>query len=369
MTDESASSIIIDTGSGFCKAGMSSEEVPKIIFPTIVGRSKIDMGGDSSDFMIGKEALDKKAVLNIIKPIARGYVQDWDALEQLWRYCFHDELKVEVSNHPLLFGMYPNESKVNKERTALIFFEDYNCPGIYGTSHGLLALYGSGKTTGLVIDSGEDVTNVMPIQDGYLINHAYGMIEIGGSDVNEYLLNMLKNKKVILDMEDVRKLKESRLYNATEFSKEMEDFKSGLTKQTNYELPDHTMIELAQEQIQAPEILFKPGLIGRFDPGVHEMTSECLQKLDSDLKRELYSNIILCGGNSMMHNYPNRLNREILTVSPNNAKVKIIANPDRQHLAWNGASVISTLSTFGSMWITQTEYEENGPSIIHRKCL
>ncbi len=369
MAEEVASAIIMDTGSGLCKAGLTADELPKSIFPSIVGKAKIDLGSSDKEYLVGREAIEKKGVLNITKPIVRGFVNDWDALEYLWQHCFHNELKVETSDHPLLFGVYPDETKTYKERMALIFFESFNVPGLYCSIHGLLALYGIGKTSGLVIDSGEDVTNVIPIQDGYFLDHAHGMIEIGGSDINEYLQNLLKSKKILVDLEDARKIKEQRLYLATEYSKEHEAFRSGITKNSIFELPDKTIIELGDEMIQAPEILFRPGMVGKFEPGVHEMACECLQKVDVELRRELFGSIILCGGNTLVNNYINRLNRELVTLSPNNMKVKINASPERQNLAWAGGSVITSLNTFQSMWINHADYEENGPSIVHRKCL
>ena len=369
MAEEVASAIILDSGSGYCKAGLTADDVPKAVFPAIVGRMKIDMGNGDKEKVVGREALEKKGLLNITKPTVRGFVRDWDALELVWQHCFQNELKVESADHPLLFGVYPDETKSFKERMALLFFEQFGVPGLYCAVHGLLALYGSGKTTGLVIDSGEDVTNIVPIQDGYMVTTAHGMIELGGSDINEYLQTLLKNKKIILDIEDARKVKEARVYCANEFGKEHDSYKAGMVKHSVYELPDRTIIELGEEQIQAAEILFRPAILGKFDPGVHEMISECLQKVDIELKRELFGNIILCGGTSLIQNYSNRLNRELVTISPNNIKVKIVAGSDRQFLAWNGGSLISSLATFQSMWITHAEYEENGPSIIHRKCL
>lgn len=368
MAEEVTSAIILDSGSGFCKAGLTSDDQPKSVFPSRVRKAKAEGFGDK-DYYVGHEAMEKKGLLNIVKPISRGLVADWDALENLWQHCFQNELKVSSADHPLLFGVYPDESKSHKERMALLFFEQFGTPGLYCATHGLLALYGSGKTTGLVIDSGEDVTTVVPVYDGYLLPHAHGTIEIGGGDVNEYLQTLLKNKKIVLDLEDSRKVKEARVYAAVEFQKEYESYKAGITKHTNYELPDRTIIELGEELIQAAEILFRPGMIGKFEPGVHEMINECLQKVETEQKREFFGNVIVCGGNSVIQNYQNRLNRELITVSPNNIKVKVIAGADRQFLPWAGGSVISSLGTFQSMWITQLDYQEHGPSIIHRKCL
>lgn len=369
MGDEVTSSVILDAGSGYVKAGLSDQEMPSTTFPAIVGRMKIDVGVGEKDQLVGNEALAKKGVLNITKPTAKGYVQDWDALEHLWQHTFQNELKIETSSHPLLFTAYPQESKAHKERLALLCFEAFYFPGVYCAVHGLLALYASGRTSGLVIDSGEDVTNVEPIQDGYFMDHAQGTVEVGGSDINEYLQSQLKGKKVVLDLEDARKLKHEKAYIPSDYAKEHENHKIGLVKSESYELPDRTTIDLGEELINCTEILFRPGMIGKFDPGVHEIIPECLQNIEVEAKKDMFSNIVLCGGNTLLRGFSNRLNRELVTLSPNSTTVKLNMLPHRESLAWMGGSVVSALKTFQTMWITQGEYQENGPSIVHRKCL
>ncbi len=49
-------------------------------------------------------------------------------------------------------------------------------------------------------------------------------------------------------------------------------------------------------------------------------------------------------------------------------KIKIIAPPERKYSVWIGGSILASLSTFQTMWITKAEYDEAGPQIVHRKC-
>lgn len=121
--------------------------------------------------------------------------------------------------------------------------------------------------------------------------------------------------------------------------------------------------------IKCPEAIFKPGLISRHIPGIHELIFESIKKCENELRREMFGSIILSGGNTMVGNFVNRMNKELTILAPNNIKVKMMGSPDRNYLTWMGGAVVSSLTTFQSMWITRSDYDENGPSIVHRKCL
>ena len=62
-----------------------------------------------------------------------------------------------------------------------------------------------------------------------------------------------------------------------------------------------------------------------------------------------------------------RLSKELTALAPASMKVKIIAPPERKYSVWIGGSILSSLSTFQSMWISKAEYDESGPAIVHRK--
>ena len=82
----------------------------------------------------------------------------------------------------------------------------------------------------------------------------------------------------------------------------------------------------------------------------------------------LFENITLSGGSTMFDGIQERLNKEISLLVPPTVKVKIIAPVERKYSIWIGGSVMSTLATFQSSWIHQSEFQEVGPSIVHRKC-
>lgn len=139
-------------------------------------------------------------------------------------------------------------------------------------------------------------------------------------------------------------------------------------EQKGYELPDGQVVQLANELFRAPEILFMPSSLGMESPGIAELLYTCIMKCDVDIRKDLYGNIVLAGGGSMISGLAERLQKDISSLSPSTMKVRIIAPPERQYSSWIGASVLASLSSFESMWVTREQYEESGPQVVHRKC-
>ncbi len=103
-------------------------------------------------------------------------------------------------------------------------------------------------------------------------------------------------------------------------------------------------------------------------PGFHEITYQSILKCDVDIRKDLYNNIVMSGGTTMFPGIPERLSKEVTALAPSTMKVKVFAPQERKFLVWIGGSILSSLSTFQSMWITKAEYQEVGSEIVHRKC-
>lgn len=162
--------------------------------------------------------------------------------------------------------------------------------------------------------------------------------------------------------------KKKKCYVALDYDAEMKAFSESAEKDVSYELPDGQIITFGNQQIRCPEIIFNPSVIGRDFPGVHVTSYNCVQKCDIDVRRDLYENIILSGGSTMFPGISDRLTKEIANMAPSSVKVKVIAPNERKYSVWIGGSVLSTLATFQTMWVTRQEYEECGPAVVHRKC-
>uniref|UniRef100_A0A0M3HHB0 Actin n=1 Tax=Ascaris lumbricoides TaxID=6252 RepID=A0A0M3HHB0_ASCLU len=106
--------------------------------------------------------------------------------------------------------------------------------------------------------------------------------------------------------------------------------------------------------------------------GIHETTYNSIMKCDIDIRKDLYANNVLSGGSTMYPGIADRMQakhfKEITALAPSTMKIKIIAPPERKYSVWIGGSILASLSTFQQMWISKQEYDESGPSIVHRKC-
>ncbi|CAL0318850.1 unnamed protein product [Lupinus luteus] len=218
-----------------------------------------------------------------------------------------------------------------------IMFEKFNVPAMYVAIQAVLSLYASGRTTGIVLDSGDGVSYTVPVYE------------------------------------------EKLGYIALDYEQELETSKTSSSVDKSYELPNGNVITIGDERFRCSEVLFQPSMIGMEEQGIHEIIYNSIMKCDVgsnhvdrnhfDLKKELYGNIVLSGGSTMLfHGIAHRMSKEICALAPCSMKIKVVAPPERKYSVWIGGSILASLSTFQQMWITKVEYDESGPSIVHRKC-
>ncbi|KAG0764747.1 hypothetical protein G6F57_007877 [Rhizopus arrhizus] len=362
--------VVIDNGSGVIKAGFAGEEQPKCFFPSMVGRPKhvrIMAGAVEGDNFIGRKAQELRGLLKIRYPIEHGIVTDWEDMERIWQYIYTDELKTLSEEHPVLLTEAPLNPRANRDTAAQIFFETFNVPALFTSIQAVLSLYSSGRTTGIVLDSGDGVTHAVPVYEGFAIPHAIRRVDIAGRDVTEYLQLLLRrsgyNFHTTAEKEVVRIIKEKTCYIALNPVKEEKET-SG--KVDDFMLPDGNIIKLGAERFRAPEILFQPELIGEEYPGIHQVIVDCISRADLDLRKSLYSNVVLSGGSTLCKGFGERLLSEIKRLALKDIKIKIYAPPERKYSTWIGGSILASLSTFKKMWVSAEEYQED-PDIIHKK--
>ena len=128
------------------------------------------------------------------------------------------------------------------------------------------------------------------------------------------------------------------------------------------------LLESRRGKFGTREVLFQPSFVGKEASGIHDTTFQSIMKCDVDIRKDLYSNIVLSGGTSMFQGVGERMTKELTALAPSTMKIKVVAPPERKYSVWIGGSILSSLSTFQQMWISKGEYDESGPTIVHRKC-
>ena len=376
MEKSGIAAVVIDNGTYMCRSGISGDQIPKKTLRTVTG-----LAADSEDLALGQEALQlaaSKENVTVSRPIQHGLVMNWDHMEKIWKHLFKS-LSVSSDEYPVLLTEVPFNPKANREKMTQIMFETFSTPAMYSVVGAVLALYATGHTSGVVLDSGEDVSFAVPVVEGYAKPQGIKKDTIGGLSVNAYLEKLLNDagqagslaalgasaKGSVLD-----KLKEKLCYVSMDAEQEMKKVGSSCTEE--FELPDGSKISVGPARFQCTEVLFQPSLLQHPTPGLASLIHQCISAMGADLSTAVHSKIVLSGGNTMFPGTKERMLKEMASLSPLPSKeqtvIDIVAPENRSLCAWIGGSILASLSTFKDMWMTSKEYQEVGPALVHKKC-
>jgi actin len=372
MSEENPS-VVIDNGSSVIRAGLSGRESPKVIIPSVVGRPREHMHHpDLKDLYIGDDAYSKANVLSLKRPIERGVIKNWDDIETIYHHMFFNELCIDPTEHPVLLSEPIIIPKIQSEKMISLMFETFNVPSSCVFCSSLLSLYSAGRTTGVVLEIGGGITQILPIYEGYVIPFKGTKINLAGNDLTEWMSKLLYERggysfDTTEEKETLRDIKEKLCYVALDFDAEMEKAATSSEIDRTYKLPSSNIITVGNERFRCPEMLFKPYFDGMDYDGIDKMLFDTIIKCDVDFHKDLYANIVLSGGTTMYEGLADRLNKEITSLAKPTMKVKIVAPPERINAVWVGGSVLASLATFPEIVITKEEFDEAGAQIVHRK--
>jgi centractin len=278
-------------------------------------------------------------------------------------------LNAKLDEHPVLMTEAPLNPRTNRDHIAEIFFETMRAPALFFTPPSVLSLYASGRTTGVVLDVGEGVTHAVPVYEGFALQHSVTRSDVAGRDVTRQLQLQLRRAGLCFtttaEADLAKTMKEEICYMTP--TQVADDAAAEKDAKTQYQLPDGQVVTVASERYQAPNVLFDPSLFGSEEPGAADILVNSIMKSDIDLRSKLFSQIVLAGGSTLLPGFGDRMLYEVRSRSPSHTKIRISAPPERLHSAYVGGSILASLATFKSMWVSRAEYEEHGSNILHRR--
>lgn len=374
--------VVCDNGTGFVKCGFAGSNFPSHIFPSLVGRpvirstEKID-DIEVKDIMVGEEASKLRSMLEVNYPMENGIVRNWDDMLLLYDYTFSaQKMNIDPKNSKILLTEPPMNPMKNREKMVEVMFEKYGFYGVYIAIQAVLTLYAQGLITGVVVDSGDGVTHICPVYEGFALPHLTRRLDIAGRDITRHLIKLLLLRGYAFnhsaDFETVRMMKEKLCYVGYDIEQEQKLALETTVLVETYTLPDGRVIKVGGERFEAPEALFQPHLINVDGVGVAELLFNTIQAADIDTRPEFYKHIVLSGGSTMYAGLPSRLEREMKqlylervlkgdTSRLSKFKIRIEDPPRRKHMVFLGGAVLADImKDKETFWITKQEYEEKG---------
>ncbi|XP_023949899.1 actin-related protein 3-like [Bicyclus anynana] len=400
---------VIDVGTGYTKLGFAGNREPQFIIPSAIAIkktaqvrdpsiSRMTKGMDDLDFFIGDEAFDVKGYA-VKYPIRDSIVEDWDLMKCYIEQCMSKYLRTEPENHLFLITEPPLNTPENREYLAEIMFESFNVPGLYIAAQATLALIGTRAQllptpqcfTGIVVDSGDSVTHIVPIADGSVIGSCIKQIPLAGRNITSFIQSLLRDREFGIppepSLETAKAIKERYSYICKDIAKEFTKYDSDPAKwKKNYTginaiTKNPFSVDVGYERFLGPEIFFHPEFSNAdFTVPLNEVVDEVIQSCPIDVRRELYGNIVLFGGSTMFRDFGRRLQRDIKKtvdarlklstmlsegrITPKPIDVQVISHSRQRYAVWLGGSIMgSTPGFLYQVGHSKQAYMEYGPSI------
>lgn len=403
--------VVIDNGTGYTKMGFAGNSEPQYIIPSCIatksGPAEQNVQGISDlDFWIGDEAHEHEAGgYQVTWPVKHGQVENWTHMESFWEHCIFRYLRAEPEDHYFLVTEPPLNLPENREYTAEIMFETFNVPGLYIAVQAVLALAASWTSkdvtkrtlTGTVIDSGDGVTHVIPVAEGYVIGSSIKHIPLAGRDITAFVQQLQLEREGNAIPPKLRKTvakvtKEKYSYVCPDLVKEYTKYDNDPNKYIKiHEFTDTVAgkkhsIDIGYERFLAPEMFFNPEIFSsNFLTPLPRVVDDTVQSCPIDSRRGLYGNIVLSGGSTMFKDFGRRLQRDIKRavdlrqdisermsggkIKATPVDVKVISHSMQRYAVWFGGSMLSSTAEFYKVCHKKADYDEKGPSIARHNAV
>jgi actin len=265
--------IVIDLGSAFTKIGFSGEDLPRAIVPSIYSSlrpdpNKTEINLEKNPHLYGYDIFnDKDKHMYNVKYLKQGDHEE--VIDHDFYYLLDDYFKrenISTSDYNIIINASPVKNKKNIMALTRLFLDEFNFKGLSIINSSSLALFATGRTSGLVVDCGESQTQIVPIYEGFPLFHSLNISSIGGKHVSDMFIKGILECYPEFDAENIisiREIKEKMSF--VPYLKEADSYirsdKDDVLREEQrlYKLPDgEKIIEIPKKyRINAAEILFK----------------------------------------------------------------------------------------------------------------
>ena len=373
--------MVLDMGGTSTRCGYGGEEGPRSVIPSVVGFLPEDAADAATQ--TGKAAQHKtlidqqlglpRAGLELRPALVDGLISEWDAVERLWHHALVGTLRSDPAEHPLLLSEPTHTTVEIRAKTVQLMFEKHAPPALYLANNAVLTSFAFGRPTSLVLKSGGTTTSAVPVYEGHVMTKGLTRSTITGDALSDLLVQTLQAKGDVLRPRTTFVRRESPAGSGTfavtnvdptltsssfrtHWTRDLaKDMKTRCCRTSlfphliavsedveKYEMPDGSTVDLKADLVWGlAEKMFtrageQPGAPGSDEskPGVvpagttpaaltfPDLVEQAVNKVDVDLKRELYGNIIASGGNTLWPGFSQRLGRILGTRLPQRVKVK-----------------------------------------------
>lgn len=246
-----------------------------------------------------------------------------------------------------------------------IFFETLNVPSLCVKPQSVLALYGSGHTTGLSVDFGHDITEINPVYEGGSINYANMLTNLAGYEIQEYMIKCFQKRELYFGKDTIdiiNGIRKNCMYVTENCAATRDEYKR------TYKLPSGEELDVSDEAFMAGEMYFQPDLVLGKKTNVlpiQEAIVTTVMKCDAELQTELYDAIVIHGGVGTMPGLNKRLFKEIEAIV--NRPVNIIDSTEAYAVAWLGGATFAGMTDAKKIWVNRKQFDEQGERIVRNR--
>eukprot|EP01134_Creolimax_fragrantissima_P003897 CFRG3897T1 len=423
---EETGAVVFEVGAYETKAGIAGEDLPSCLFssssgylpaPAVDGMDTDHVNSATKKrkpYYVGHHNSIFREGMNIKCPVEDGVIVDWDLYEAQLDYAL-SELNCDSTEHPVLIGDEAWSQRDQREKLTEVLFEKYGTPAYFLGKKPVLSAFANGRSNALVFDMGLSGGSVVPVYEGYAVQKGITRTKLSANLLMNTYQSYLESSSIavvpkflVAKRGDSKtkvfnyKLKETEgvtpSYKQYKIREELRDFHEHISQVSDTQFDDSALqhiptvpyefstgyeANIGATRFQTPGILFNPkscqpttgrNLIdlndSKYNLGISELIMQSVSKCDADIHSNLYNNIVITGGTTLIPGFVERLQNDLAAVSPVGMKVRLVytSGQERRHSSWIGGSILGCLGAFQQMWISKQEYEESGKSFVEKKC-